>query len=97
MNLKPIHNNVALSQLDLKEQKVGNIIIPDAGKEKPRIGIVVAIGIGTFTFNGTLIPIQVNVGDKVAYPSMGGHKMKLEDGKEYIIIKDQDILSIIED
>jgi chaperonin GroES len=96
MKLKPRHNHVALKQENLNEQKIGNIIIPDSGKERPRIGIVVAIGIGTYTISGDLIPTQVAVGDKVAYPSMGGHVMAVGD-EEFVIIKDPDILTIIED
>lgn len=96
MNFKPNHNHVVIKQQPKEEEKHGNIIIPDIGKELPLIGHVVAVGVGTYTINGTLIPIQVKVGDKVAIPSFGGTKFSV-DGEEFIVVKDQDILTTIID
>lgn len=95
MKLRPLHNQVALKQLDNSELRNGNIIIPDTGKEKPRLGTVVAVGVGTFTIAGELIPIQVKVGDLVAFPSMGGQVVFVEN-EEYVLIKDVDLLTVIE-
>ena len=96
MRLKPVHNHVIIKQLEETEQQYGNIIIPDAGKELPKMGIVTAVGVGSFTQNGTLIPIQVSIGDKVAFPSFGGVRFTI-DNEEYICLKDQEILTIIEE
>jgi len=96
MKLKPLHNHVVIKQQEESEAKIGNIIIPDVGKDLPLIGTVVAIGIGTYTINGTLIPIQNEVGTKVAFPAFGGTKITVE-GEEFVIMKDQDVLTVIED
>lgn len=96
MKLKPVHNHVIIKLIEETEQKYGNIIIPDMGKELPKMGEVVAIGVGTYTQTGELIPIQVKIGDKVAFPSFGGVKFTI-DGEELVCLKDQEILTIIED
>lgn len=95
MKFKPVHNNVVLEQQELTEEKHGNIIIADTGKERPRLATVVAIGPGMVTINGNTIPCQVKVGDKVAYPAFGGTVFSYE-GTDYVVVKDTDILTIIE-
>ena len=92
----PKHNQVIIKQLDSSEQRIGAIIVPDVGKERPRIGIVIAIGVGTFTINGNIIPIQVKVGEKVAFPSFGGVVFQY-DGDDYVAIKDTDLIAGIEE
>ncbi len=96
MKIKPVHNHVVVKQQNTSEEKRGNIIIPDIGKESPLIAFVIAIGIGTYTLMGNLIPMQVKVGDKVAIPAFGGTKLTIG-SDEYIVMKDQDILTIIEE
>lgn len=96
MKLKPMHNHVVIKQQEVSEEKFGNIIIPDVGNELPKIGTVVATGPGTYTISGTQIPVQSQVGQKVAFPSFGGTKFTVE-GEEFVVIKDQDILTVIED
>lgn len=96
MKLNPKHNHVVVKQQSKEEEKYGNIIIPDLGKDLPLIGTVVAIGVGTYTMMGELVPIQAKVGEKVAFPVMGGLRFTVE-GEEYIVLKDQDIFTGIEE
>ena len=79
-----------------EETKKGGIIIPDTAKEKPQQGKVIAIGTGKIDDNGKKIPFNVKKGDKVLMPKYGGAEIKL-DGKEYQIMREEDILGILED
>jgi len=95
MNIKPLHNHVVIRQQDEVETMYGNIIIADAGKEKPLMGEVVATGPGIININGTLIPNEVPVGATVIFPAFGGQRITVE-GEEYIVCKEQDLLVILE-
>jgi len=95
MNIKPLHNHVVIRQQDETETMYGNIIVPDAGKEKPLMGEVIASGPGLININGVLIPNTVEVGVTVVFPAFGGTKMTV-DGEEYVVMKEQDLLAIIE-
>ena len=95
MNIKPLHNHVVIKQQDETETMYGNIIVPDAGKEKPLMGEVIATGPGIVNLNGVLIPNTVEVGVTVVFPAFGGTKMTV-DGEEYIVMKEQDLLAILE-
>jgi len=96
MNIKPLHNHVVIKQQDETETMYGNIIIPDAGKEKPLMGEVVATGPGLININGVLIPNEVPVGAVVVFPAFGGQRVTIK-GEEYIVMKEQDLLAIIEE
>jgi chaperonin GroES len=96
MKFNPKHNHVIIEPVEITDQKQGFITIPDTNNEVPRTGIVLAIGVGTFTLSGALIPMQCSVGEKVYYPSFGGQKISIN-GKEYVVMKDPDVLSGIED
>jgi chaperonin GroES len=95
MKIKPLHNHVVIKQQDETETMYGNIIVPDAGKEKPLMGEVVASGPGIVNMNGVLIPNTVEVGVTVVFPAFGGTKMTI-DVEEYVVMKEQDLLAIIE-
>ena len=95
MKIKPLHNHVVIKQQDETETMYGNIIVPDAGKEKPLMGEVVASGPGIVNMNGVLIPNTVEIGATVVFPAFGGTKMTV-DGEEYVVMKEQDLLAIIE-
>jgi len=95
MKIKPLHNHVVIRQQDETETMYGNIIVPDAGKEKPLMGEVVATGPGIINMNGILIPNKVEVGSTVVFPAFGGTKMTVE-GEEFVVMKEQDLLAIIE-
>jgi chaperonin GroES len=96
MKIKPLHNHVVIKQQDETETMYGNIIVPDAGKEKPLMGEVVAVGPGIVNMNGALIPNTLEVGQKVSFPSFGGQKLSIG-GEDYLIYKEQDIFAILED
>jgi chaperonin GroES len=74
----------------------GNIIVPDAGKEKPLMGEVIASGPGVVNMNGIVIPNTTEVGATVIFPSFGGQRITV-DGEEYIVCKEQDLIAILED
>ena len=82
--------------MEITIAKVGRIIIPDTEKEVPRTGKVIAVGVGTYTISGELIPMQYKVGDMVYYPAFGGQKITIGT-KEYVCMKDQDVLTAIEE
>ena len=94
MNIKPLHNHVVIKQQDETETMYGNIIVPDAGKEKPLMGEVLATGPGLINMNGILIPNTIEVGATVIFPSFGGQRITV-DGEEYIVCKEQDLIAIL--
>jgi chaperonin GroES len=95
MNIKPLHNHVVIRQQDETETMYGNIIVPDAGKEKPLMGEVVATGPGLININGVLIPNTVELGVTVIFPAFGGQRITV-DGEEYVVCKEQDLIAILE-
>lgn len=94
MNFTPLHDRVAIKPMDQEEKTLGGIIIPDTAKEKPMQGKVIAVGKGTKDRDGNLIPLDVKVGDKVLYGKWGGTEVKVN-GQEFIIMKETDIMGII--
>lgn len=95
MKIKPLHNHIVIKQQDETETMYGNIIVPDMGKEKPLMGEVVAVGPGIYTITGTWLETKVQVGEVVVFPAFGGTKMTVE-GEEYVVMKEQDLLAILE-
>lgn len=96
MTIKPLHNHVVIKQQDETETMYGNIIVPDAGKEKPLMGEVIAVGPGIINMHGNLIPNTLEVGQTVVFPSFGGQRVTVK-GEEFIVMKEQDLLAIIEE
>jgi chaperonin GroES len=94
MNLKPLYDRVIVKPIEAEETTVGGIIIPDAAKEKPTKGEVLAVGEGKALDNGNLRAPKVKVGDKVIYGQYAGSAYK-QDGVEYKIIREDDILAIV--
>ena len=95
MNLKPLYDRVIVKPIEAEETTAGGIIIPDAAKEKPTKGEVIAVGEGKFVdATGNLRAPKVKVGDKVIYGQYSGSAYK-QDGVEYKIIKEDDILAIL--
>jgi chaperonin GroES len=94
MNLKPLHDRVVVKPIEAEETSVGGIIIPDAAKEKPTKGEVLAVGEGKALDNGSVRAPKVKVGDKVIYGQYAGSAYK-QDGIEYKIIREDDILAIL--
>ena len=95
MKIKPLSDRVLVEPKKEDEVKKGGIIIPDSAKEKPQEGKVVALGTGKRDEDGKLIPFNVKVGDTVLMPKYGGTEVKIDD-KEYQIVREEDILGIVE-
>jgi len=96
MTVRPLHDRIIVQRIDEGEQNVGGIIIPDSAKEKPQQGTVIAVGNGKTNDNGKRIPLDVNAGDRILFGKYSGQEIKL-DGKEYFIMKEDDVLAVIED
>ncbi len=95
MKIKPLHDRVIVKRLEEEEKTKGGIIIPDTAKETPVEGRVVAVGPGRKDENGKLIPMDVKEGDRVIFSKYAGTEVKLE-GEEYLIMREEDILGIVE-
>lgn len=95
MKFKPLQDRVLVEYSDESEKSSGGLYIPDTAKEKPQRGTVVAVGPGKLTDDGTLLKVDVKPGDSVLFDKYSGSKIKIDD-TEYLIIKDDDILGIIE-
>ena len=93
--VRPLGDRVLVEPQKDDEIKKGGIIIPDTAKEKPQEGKVIGVGVGKRDDNGKLIPMNVKVGDKILMPKYGGTEIKIDD-KEFQIIREDDILGIIE-
>lgn len=95
MKIRPLHNHVVIKQQDESEVMYGNIIIPDAGKEKALIGEVISVGPGIVNLNGVLIPNTIKKGEIVSFPAFGGQRITIK-GEDYLIYKEQDIFAVLE-
>lgn len=92
--VRPLRDRVLVRRLEEEEQKVGGIIVPDTAKEKPQQAEVVAVGSGKVLENGTTVPLTVKAGDRVLLGKWSGTDVKI-DGKEYLILKEDEILGIL--
>lgn len=95
MNIRPLHDKILVKRLQEEEKTKGGIIIPDTAKEKPMEGEVVAVGKGRMTEEGKVIALDVKAGDRVLFSKYAGTEVKIE-GTEYLIMREEDILGIIE-
>ena len=95
MKVRPLHDRIMVERLEEKEVKKGGIIIPDTAKEKPQEGKVIAVGNGKVGDNGKKIPLDVKAGDKILFGKYSGSEVKIDD-KEYLILREEDILAILE-
>ena len=93
MKIKPLHDKVLIKRSGEEDKTKGGIIIPDTAKEKPSKGKVVAVGGGALNNEGKVIPMIIKTGDTVLFAKWGGTEIKIE-GKEYIIMKESDVLAI---
>jgi chaperonin GroES len=96
MKFRPLHDRVVVKRIESDEKTAGGIIIPDTAKEKPQQGEVVAVGPGGRDETGKLIPIDVKKGDTVLFGKWSGTEVKI-DGVEYLIMKESDIMGVMED
>ena len=95
VKIRPLHDRVIVQRIDEGEQKVGGIIIPDSAKEKPQQGKVVAVGKGKVEKDGKVTPLDVKVGDTVLFGKYSGQEIKI-DGEERLIMREEEILAILE-
>ncbi len=93
--VRPLHDRVLIKRIEQQEEIRGGIVIPDTAKEKPQQGEVIAAGDGRILEDGTRRPLDVKVGDQVLFGKYSGTEIKL-DGEEYLIMREDDILGIIE-
>jgi len=95
MKVRPLHDRLIVQGLEGEERTKGGIIIPDTAKEKPIEGKVIAVGAGRIKKDGTKVPLEVKKGNRVLYAKYAGTEVKI-DGEEYLIMKEDDILAIID-
>ena len=95
MKIRPLHDRVLVKRLEEEEKTKGGIIIPDTAKEKPIEGEVIAVGNGKLLENGEIKPLEVKVGDKVLFGKYAGTEITI-DGELYLMMREDDILGIIE-
>ena len=95
MKFRPLHDRVVVRRLESEERTKGGIIIPDTAKEKPQEGEVTAVGPGARDENGAIQPLDVKAGDRILFGKWSGTEVKL-DGEEFLIMKESDIMGIIE-
>ena len=96
MKFRPLHDRVVVRRIEAEEKSVGGIIIPDTAKEKPSQGEVIAVGPGGRDESGKLIPIDLKEGDRVLFGKWSGTEVKI-DGQELLIMKESDIMGIIDE
>ncbi len=95
MKVRPLYDRIIVQRLEEEEKTKGGIIIPDTAKEKPIEGKVIAVGAGRIKKDGTKMPLEIKKGDRVLFTKYGGNEIKM-DGEEYLMMKEEDILAIIE-
>jgi chaperonin GroES len=95
MKVKPLYDRILVKRIEEKEQKKGNIIIPDTAREKPMEGKVIAVGAGKVEKDGKRVPLEVKVGDRVIFGKYSGTEIKIDD-QEHVILKEDEVLGIIQ-
>ncbi len=95
MNFRPLHDRVVIRRLNAEEKTIGGIIIPDTAQEKPMQGEVIAAGPGARNEQGQIVALDIKAGDKILFGKWSGTEVKL-DGEELLIMKESDIMGIIE-
>ncbi|HEV8308720.1 MAG TPA: co-chaperone GroES [Methylomirabilota bacterium] len=92
--VRPLHDRVLVKRLEEQDEKHGSIIIPDTAKEKPQEGKVIAVGTGKVTDDGKRLPLAVKEGDRILFGKYSGSEIQV-DGREYLIMKEEDVLGIL--
>ena len=96
MKIRPLHDRVIVKRIEEERKSAGGIVIPDTAAEKPDQGEIVAVGKGKKDDNGKLIPIDVKVGDRVLFGKWSGTEVKI-DGQELLIMKESDIMGVLDE
>jgi chaperonin GroES len=95
MNIRPLRDRIIVERIEEEAKTAGGLIIPDSAKEKPQQGIVKAVGKGKVTEDGKVLPMDIKTGDRVLFGKYAGSEIKI-DGKEYQIMREDDILGVLE-
>jgi chaperonin GroES len=95
MALKPLGDRLIVKPTEAEEKTAGGIVLPDTAKEKPQQGEVIAVGSGKLLDNGKVVPMEVKIGDIIYYAKYGGTDVKLA-GDEFVILRQDDVLAIVE-
>ena len=95
MKLRPLQDRIIVERIDEEETSAGGIIIPDSAKEKPQEGKIIAVGKGKTGDDGKLVKLDVKKGDRILFGKYSGSEVKL-DGSEYLIMREDDVLGVIE-
>jgi chaperonin GroES len=95
LNIRPLYDRIVVKRVEQTEQMQGGLYIPDTAKEKPQEGEVVAVGKGKRLEDGKVVPLDVQVGDRILFGKYSGSDIKL-DGDEYLIMREDEILGILE-
>jgi chaperonin GroES len=95
MKIRPLYDRIVVKRIEEQEQKVGGLYIPDSAKEKPQEGEVVAVGKGKRLEDGKVIPLDVQVGDRILFGKYSGSDIKL-DNDEYLIMREDEVLGILD-
>jgi len=96
VNIRPLHDRVIVRRVEEERRSAGGIVIPDTATEKPVRGEVMAIGRGKILENGEVRPMDVKVGDRVLFGKYSGTEVKV-DGQELVVMREEDIMAILED
>jgi chaperonin GroES len=96
MTIRPLHDRILVRRIDADEKTAGGIIIPDTAKEKPQEGEVLAVGPGARDEKGAIQPLDVRKGDRILFGKWSGTEIKL-DGEELLIMKESDVMGVIEE
>ncbi len=95
MKVQPLSDRILVKRIEAEEKTAGGIVVPDTAKEKPKEGKVISIGTGKVDDKGVKIPFNVKAGDRVLFESYAGTEVKIE-GEEHLIMREDDVLGIIE-
>jgi chaperonin GroES len=95
MKMRPLRDRILVERIEEAEQRIGGIIIPDTAKEKPQSGRVIAVGTGRINDKGQVFPLDVKEGETVLFGKYSGSDIKI-DGREYLILREDDVLGVLE-
>jgi len=96
IHIRPLHDRLIVKRIEEQEQKsAGGIIIPDSAKEKPQEGKVIAVGKGKVNDDGKVVPLDVKAGDRILFGKYSGSEIKI-DGEEHLILREEEVLGIVE-
>ena len=96
LKLRPLGDRVLVKRIEQETQLPSGLVLPETAKDKPQIGEVLAVGPGTRTDDGKYLPLEVKVGQKVAFPKYAGTELRLN-GDEYLLLRESDLLAVVEE